>query len=160
MRNSKYKNWQNYFGQEIKDLTIKIFYKFLLYIKPRYNSARKRLTKNPHQNFTCLKPAKKHVIWLDGSVKFFDVHHSNFSRRSRSGNCALFMVEFGQILPFSSNHSGLFFLISSEICWDIELIFVICLCYYIVVLKKKKPVKFLKSKNWVRPKMKLKFFWK
>ena len=36
---------------------------------------------------------------------------------------ALFMVEFGQILPFSPTHHGFFLLISSEICWDIELIF-------------------------------------
>ena len=62
---------------------------------------------------------------------------------------ALFMMEFGQILPFSFTQPGFFFfflLISSEICLDIELIF--NLCYHIVVLKKK-PGKVVKDcKYW------------
>ena len=56
-----------------KDLTVRIFYKFLLYIKPRHNCC-----PPPHQNFMCLKPAKKHVFWLDGSVEILDIHHSIF----------------------------------------------------------------------------------
>ena len=32
------------------------------------------------------------------------------------------VMEFGQILPFSSNHFGIFLLIFIEICQEIELI--------------------------------------
>ena len=44
---------------------------------------------------------KKHVIWLDDSVKFliFIIRFSRGEAGQVSG--ALFMVEFGQILPFS-----------------------------------------------------------
>ena len=47
---------------KVKDLTIRNFYKFLLYIKPRYiccHLATAKISKNPCQNFTCWKPAKK-----------------------------------------------------------------------------------------------------
>ena len=106
-----------------------------------------------------LEACKKTRYLIGRFCKIFDIRHSNFSRRSRSGNGALFMVEFGQILPFSSNHSGLFFLISSEICWDIELIFITCLCYYIVVLKKN-PGKVLKKQKLGQTQNEAQFFWK
>ena len=71
----------------------------------------------------CLKPAKKHVIDWMALVKILDIHHLIFPRQSRSGiSGALFMAEFGQILPFIIVPRTFFWLISSEICWDIELI--------------------------------------
>ena len=137
-------------------ITIRIFYKFVLYIKPRYICChlQKKINKKLHQNFTCLKPAKKYVIWLINSMKVLDIHHSIFLRQSRSGKCHFVYGGIWSNLTFSSTHQGLFLLISSEICWDTELIF--NLCYHIVVLKKKKLVKLLKiallgpylGKNW------------
>ena len=119
-------------------ITIRIFYKFVLYIKPRYICChlQKKINKKLHQNFTCLKPAKKYVIWLINSMKVLDIHHSIFLRQSRSGKCHFVYGGIWSNLTFSSTHQGLFLLISSEICWDTELIF--NLCYHIVVLKKKK----------------------
>ena len=118
-------------------ITIRIFYKFVLYIKPRYICChlQKKINKKLHQNFTCLKPAKKYVIWLINSMKVLDIHHSIFLRQSRSGKCHFVYGGIWSNLTFSSTHQGLFLLISSEICWDTELIF--NLCYHIVVLKKK-----------------------
>ena len=56
----------------VKDLTIRIFCKFLLYIKPRHNCC---LPTPPCQNFMCLQ---KNIIWLDGSVEILDIHHLIF----------------------------------------------------------------------------------
>ena len=68
---------------------------------------------------------------------------------------ALFMVEFGQILPFKSTHHGFFF---ADFWWDMlgHWINIDNLCYHIVVLKKKNLAKLLKiallgpylGKNW------------
>ena len=59
-------------------------------------------------------------------MKILDTHHSNFLREAGQVSGALFMVEFGQMIPFSSTHRGFFLLIFSEICWNIELIFITC----------------------------------
>ena len=56
----------------VKDLTIRIFYKFLLYIKPRHNCCLPTPTLSKFH-----VPAKKH-IWLDGSVEILDIHHLIF----------------------------------------------------------------------------------
>ena len=66
-----------------------------------------------------------------------------------------YMVEFGQILPFSSTHFGIFLLISIEICQEVELIS-ITYVKTVVLKKKKQLVKLLKiallgpylGKNW------------
>ena len=109
-------------------ITIRIFYNFLLYIKPRYNCChlQKKINKKTHQNFMRLKPAKKHVFDWMALWKFliFIIRFSRGEVGQVSGT--LFMVEFGQILPFSSTHHGFFLLISIEICWDIKLIFITC----------------------------------
>ena len=85
--------------------------------------------------------------------KFLDIHHSIFSRRSRSGKWHFVYGGIWSNFTFSSTHRGFFLLISSEICWDIELIFITCV---IIVVLKKNLVKLLKiallepylGKNW------------
>ena len=135
---------------KIKDLTIRVFYKFLLYIKPGYICCylQKKINNPPpptwgvwrgHQSFTCLNPAKTLWLLFDWTAPWkFLILIIWFSGGEAGQVCGvLFMVDFGQILPLSSTHHGFFLLISSEICWDIELIFNIYnLCYHIVVLKK------------------------
>ena len=104
-----------------KDLTVRIFYKFLLYIKPRHNC--------------CPPPIKISCAWSLQKNMFFDwmapwkslIFIIRFSRgKACQVSGTLYMVEFGQSLPFSSTHHGFFLLISLELCWDIELIFITC----------------------------------
>ena len=136
-----------------KGLNIRIFYKFLLYIKPRYICChlQKKINKPPPlggltgaPKFHMLKSCKKHGLLFDWMAPWkFLILIIWFSEDETGQVCgALFMVEFGQILPLSSIHHGFFLLISSEICWVIELIINIYnLCYHIVVLKKTSVLK-------------------
>ena len=82
-----------------------------------------KLIKKKPSKFQVLEACKNQIIWLDNNVKNFYIHHSIFPRRGRSGKWHFFMLssvlEFGQILPFSSTHFGIFLLISIEICQEI-----------------------------------------
>ena len=84
--------------------------------------------KPPSKFHVLIKAAKKHVIWLWSAQWKFLIFIIRFSQgeAGQVSGALLFMAEFGQILPFSSTHCEFFWLISSEISWDIELILVTC----------------------------------
>ena len=143
---------------KIKDLNVRIFYNFLLYIKPRYICCQfhKQINKKKtRRNFTCLKPAKTTLFDWTAPWKFliFIIRFSWGETGQVTGT--LFMVEFGQILPFSSTHLAFFFF--ADFYWDMlgHWTNIYSLCYHIVVLKKIS-VKLLKiallrpylGKNW------------
>ena len=90
---------------KIKDKNIKLFYKLFLKIKLRYNCGPYKLMENPLSDLHMLEACKNCVIWLDGSVKILDIHHSIFLR-------------WGKIRgDYPSTHLGFFF---AEFCWDMS----------------------------------------
>ena len=106
-----------------KDLTVRIFYKFILYIKPRHNCG----PPPPPIKISCAWSLQKNMFfdWMaPWKSLIFIIRFSRGKACQVSGT--LYMVEFGQSLPFSSTHHGFFLLISLELCWDIELIFITC----------------------------------
>ena len=70
-----------------KDLNIRIFYKFLLYIKPRYICCHlhEQIDKKNPVSISYAWSLHKPVIWLNSSVKILDIHHLIFLRRGKSG---------------------------------------------------------------------------
>ena len=114
---------------KVKDLTIRIFYNFFYILSQGIIAAiyRKRSIKKPPSKFHVLEACKKNTLfdwaaWWKSLL--FIIRFSRGEADQVSGT--LLMVECGQILPFSSTHRGFILLISSEICWDIELIFTTC----------------------------------
>ena len=87
--NSKFKNWWELFWQGLKlKIQIKEFFTNFCYVSNQGISAAiyiNRLIKKPLSEFHMLEAYKSHGIWLDGSVKILDIHHSIFLRQGRSG---------------------------------------------------------------------------
>ena len=95
-----------------------------------------RLIKKKQQNFTGLKPAKTTLfVWTALWKLLIFIIRFSWDKAGQV-NHASFMVEFGQILPFSSTHVGFFF---ADFYWDMlgQWTDIYNLCYHIVVLKKK-----------------------
>ena len=80
------------------------------------------------------------MCWKPVKIKLFDwivpwkflIFIIQFSwGKADQESSASFVGEFGQMLPFSSTHLTFFFLISVEICQEIELIFIT----YVLILE-------------------------
>ena len=77
-------------GVKIKELTMRIFYKFLLHIKPRYNGChlQKKINKKIRQNLTCKKT--RYLIGRprkNSSYPSFDFPEANRSSKWRFDYC-------------------------------------------------------------------------
>ena len=93
-----------------KGLNIRIFYKFLLYIKPRYICCHlhEQIDKKTLSLFHMLEACKNLLFdWMAPWKLLIFITWFSWGEASQVSGTS-FMVEFGQILPFNSTHLGYF----------------------------------------------------